>query len=167
MDLFKRHPGRPRKDEKPSNFDDVNADKTKPIQEEISIEKTEKIDDHIVIKKDFPFRIPSKNMNFKDIERYFKYYMGAGTMHSTLERMVADAREDMVSNHLGTAMKFIGVGILIFLVLLGGLVFINGTGILEKGNGGSGGSQNSPVVANTPPPGQLIPGLFPDTSGGK
>lgn len=75
-------------------------------------------------KLDFPIVAPVRTANFGDLLRYFKYNMGAGLIIATLERMVTDAREDMVGNNFGVAVKWIGIGIMLFMVFLGAYILL-------------------------------------------
>lgn len=79
---------------------------------------------HKVTKLDFPIVAPVRTSNFGDLLRYFKYNMGAGLIIATLERMVTDAREDMVGNNFGVAVKWIGIGIMLFMVFLGAYILL-------------------------------------------
>ncbi len=84
---------------------------------------------HRVSKKDFPIVAPVTTYDFGDLLRFFKYYMGAGMIFATLERMVVDAREDMEGNNFGTAMKFIGLGIGLFIMFLGAYILLSSPNI--------------------------------------
>lgn len=90
---------------------------------------------HIITKLDFPIAAPIRTYNFGDLLRYFKYNMGAGLLMATLERMVQDAKEDMLGNSFATAVKWIGVGIMIFMVFLGAYILLQSPAI----SGGGGG----------------------------
>ncbi len=90
-------------------------------------------------KLDFPIAAPVRTYNFGDLLRYFKYNMGAGLLMATLERMVSDAREDMMGNNFAVAVKWIGVGIMIFMVFLGAYILLQ--------NPTLSGSQAPPIVA--------------------
>lgn len=88
-------------------------------------------------KLDFPIVAPVRTYNFGDLLRYFKYNMGAGLIIATLERMVSDAREDILGNNFGTAVKFIGIGIMLFMVFLGAYILLQnptiaGTAVAQK-----------------------------------
>lgn len=88
---------------------------------------------HKVEHVDMPIQAPVVTYNFGDITRYFKYNMGAGMIMATLERMVQDDRMDRMGNNIGTMMKFIGVGIMVFLVILGAYILLNSP--VVKGTG--------------------------------
>lgn len=94
-------------------------------------------------KTDFPIKAPALTYNFGDLVRYFKYNMGSGMIMATLERMVADAREDMEGNKFGAAMKFIGVGIMLFMLFLGAYILISSPSL---GGGGRASSVSIPTI---------------------
>lgn len=96
---------------------------------QMEVEKYRQADTHEVEHIDMPIKAPVVTSNFGDILRYFKYNMGAGLIMATLERMVADAREDMQQSNFGIFVKFIGVGIMIFIILIGAYVFLSNPSI--------------------------------------
>lgn len=82
-----------------------------------------------IIKRDMPIRAPVMTYNFGDLLRFFKYYMGAGMIFATLERMVSDAREDIEGTNLGTFIKFAGLGIMFFMIFIGAYILLSSPNI--------------------------------------
>ena len=67
---------------------------------------------------------PVKTHNYDDLKRYFKYNMAAPIIESTIERRVSDAMEDLQGNNFATFLKFISIGIMLFMVCLGGVILL-------------------------------------------
>jgi hypothetical protein len=71
--------------------------------------------------------------NFNDLTRYFKYNMSSGVMMATVERKVMDAMEDIKGSNFNTFIKFLGVGIMVFMIILGAVILLR---TLPGGGGG-------------------------------
>ncbi len=67
---------------------------------------------------------PVKTHNYEDLKRYFKYNMAAPIIESTIERRVSDAMEDLQGNNFATFLKFISIGIMLFMICLGGVILL-------------------------------------------
>ena len=83
---------------------------------------------------------PEKTHNYNDLKKYFKYNMSATIIMSTIERKVMDAMEDLQGNNFATFLKFISIGIMLFMICLGGVI------LLRSLPAEGGGTQQAPVI---------------------
>lgn len=112
----------------------------KKQKEENSTSATKTKGPHNVTKTDFPITAPVMTYNFGDLLRYFKYYMGSGLIDATVERRVTRELAHKKDFPFRTFFSLIGVGIMIFMIMMGAVVVL----------------QIAPGVAANPP---TVPGI--------
>lgn len=97
--------------------------------------------EHKVVHKDFPIVAPYRTYNFGDLLRYFKYYMGSGLIDATVERRVQRELAHKKDFPFRTFFSLIGVGIMIFMIFMGALVFMQAAPAMQTAaQGGTAGA---------------------------